>query len=226
MKLLNKQHLIFAFAAFTAQLLQAAAPCVTCPIVTPTSNFCNVNVSNQLCVSGPTYLNALNVCTINGGTGFIGERGPTGPTGATGATGGTGAAGSVAVIPYAATVSIGALGLVGADLGFGTVQMLSVANIDLLSWTAPRAGTLQNLYLNITNVFLGIGTVEAEIYTSVDAGVTWTFSGISATITGLGLFFDNVNTLAVAQGDLIALRITPSILGVGLTVSAGIEFAP
>lgn len=221
--------------------------CLPCPTFTqPPAAFCNVNVSNQLCVSGPAFFNELNACTINGLTGFIGatgpagatgatgpEGGPVGPTGATGATGATGPTGeagldgTTAVIPYAATVAIGALGIVGADLGFGVSQMLSVLNTDLLSFAAPRAGTLQNLYVNVSNLFLGLlaTTVVAEVYVSTDSGLTWNTTGITATITGLGVFSDTVNTFAVSAGDLIALRITPDGIGVGITVSGGLEFA-
>lgn len=177
--------------------------------------------------TGPTGATGVTVTGPTGSTGQTGATvtGPTGSTGFTGVTGPTGINGSTAVIPYSAIFSAGALGTIGADLGFGTTQSLAVAGIDLLSFVAPRDGTLQNLYVTVSVISITTGDVTAEVYVSTDNGVTFTTTGISVTFSGLGTFSDTTDTFAVSAGNLIALRVTPSLVAVGLTLSAGLEYA-
>ena len=106
-----------------ALLEEVATRCLPCPTGALAANFCNVNVSNQLCVSGPAFFNALNACTINGLTSIIGvtgatgptgpSGGPVGPTGSTGATGNTGATGATGPSITGATGLRGATGATG-----------------------------------------------------------------------------------------------------------------
>ena len=109
-----------------ALLEEAATRCLPCPTGFSgiAANFCSINVSNQLCVSGPAFFNALNACSINGLTSFIGvtgvtgptgpSGGPVGPTGATGATGSTGATGPSITGATGLQGATGTTGITGA----------------------------------------------------------------------------------------------------------------
>lgn len=165
-----------------------------------------------------------------------GPQGPAGPTGAAGTNGTngtngvTGATGASAIIAFGGTVIGAALsGVVGADLGFGTVQSVSALGTDLLSFVAPRAGTLQNLRVNAALLLLLAGqVVTAEIYiNNVATGLMVTFTG---PLASLGTFTPGTPSggpVAVAQGQNIALRVTTSggltLLAVGATFAGGVE---
>lgn len=127
------------------------------------------------------------------------------------------------IIPFGATVAVGALDLLGADIGFGIAQSLAVLDTDLLSFTASRAAVLSNLAVN-ASAFVSLGDITAQIYVSTDSGATWTPSGITVTITGDGPFADNVNTFAVPAGAMIALRVSSVVLGATVALSAGLQF--
>ncbi len=156
------------------------------------------------------------------GAGSTGSTGFTGITGTTGSTGATGPTGPSAIIPFAGSLGLGALGLAGVDFGFGSTQAV-VAGVDQLSFTIPRSGTLRNLYVNVPSLSLSLGNVTAQIYVSTNNGSSWTATGILVTITGTSQFSDTTHTFAVSAGNLIALRLTPSLVSASVTISAGIE---
>lgn len=113
------------------QEVATRALCQPCPITGPVATFCNVKISEQLCVSGNAQVGGnLVVCgtivasgfTGGGGNGSTGPTGPTGPrgptgpgvgdTGPTGPTGNTGPAGNTG--PRGATGNTGLTGNTGA----------------------------------------------------------------------------------------------------------------
>ena len=127
------------------------------------------------------------------------------------------------IIPYAGTVAGGGLTLLGADFGFGTAQSLAVAGVDLLAFASSRAATLSNLVITVL-AYVSIGNSTAQIYTSVNGGVTWVATPIVVTITGAGTFTDTTHTAVIAPDTLVALRVTPAIVGATITLSAGLQY--
>ena len=176
-----------------------------------------------------------------GGTGATGGTGPTGGTGATGGTGptgGTGTAGSGAIIPFGAD-EVPALGpLLAADIGFGTATSIVIPPVgtpaDLLTFTAPRDGTLDNLWVSLSGLVLSGDTpdvLEARIFINdLPTALVVTFTGPVGPI--LPPVYDNGDSpstadVAVNAGDRVALRLTPQgtlALLAGIVVTAGVEY--
>ncbi len=107
------------------QEIATRALCPPCPITGPAATFCNVQVSDQLCVSGNTQIGGnLVVCGsitasgISGGNGATGATGPTGPIGPTGPgvgdTGPTGPPGNTGVTGPTGPCCSGPTGPAGA----------------------------------------------------------------------------------------------------------------
>lgn len=190
------------------------------------------------CCTGPTGLpGEPGVPGLPGPTGPIGLAGPTGPTGPgpTGGTGETGPTGDGAVIPFGATVAGEdgfALSATGgadgtglcADIGFGVAQSVEL-NIDgngtdVLTFTAPRDGTLTDLCANIAG-FVGTPpetTVDLRIYVNNDPTclfVTFTTGTPNPQCVSCPVL--------VIAGDQIALRAcTDGLVDTGLVISAGV----
>lgn len=189
------------------------------------------------CCTGPTgFPGTPGPAGPPGPSGLPGPTGPTGP-GPTGGTGETGPTGAGGVIPFGATV-LGAEGFalsatggtegtgLCADIGFGVAQSVELNvdgnGTDLLTFTAPRDGTLTDLCANL-GAFVGIPpTTEVTLQIYVNNAPTCLFVTFT---TGTPNPQCVACDVAVVAGDQIALRAcTDGLVVTGLIVSAGLTF--
>ena len=210
----------------------------------------------------PCFNPCFNPCPqfpIPGPTGARGPTGATGPAGATGETGATGApaTGGSAILKYSSVgpLTTGQLNPPGFTLGFGNnlafVGSTAVAPVQgitgpgVIYFRAPRAGTLQNLYVSFhaiaTTPIATTLTLEFVVFTAPgpDGAVPPVFTesilelGASIDPTGPGevfvAFSDTIDTVAVNAGDYIAVLVRNTEVSSTLqfsiaTIEAGIEF--
>ena len=134
----NAAHTLALYFLFLAQCIAGTSAvfdsevnrCLPCPTgAGRTATFCSVNATNQLCVSGAAYFNALNACSINGLQIYI--------TGATGATGNTGATGAGSTGVTGATGPSGSNGNTGSTGNTGTTGAGSTGSTGATGNTGP-----------------------------------------------------------------------------------------
>ena len=176
--------------ARAALLDQAITRCVPCPASgfggTP-ATFCNISVSNQLCVSGPAYFGTLNACTINAATGNF-----TGPVDITNTTP------STACTNGALTVS-GGVGIAGNLNVCGTITSIGGFSGPI---STPGA-------VHITNTTPSTGCTNGALTVSGGVGIVGNlnvcgtitasgFTGACSCSSGLGAY-----GYAVGQSDAV-----------------------
>lgn len=104
-------------------------------------------------------------------------------------------------------------------LGFGAANILE----SVMNWVVPRAGTVQNLRVNVTlNTLLATATYTIRRSISCNGAFAATALSISVGSGVTGCFVD-ADTQAVAPGDRISLEAaTGGLVGV-ITATAGLE---
>jgi hypothetical protein len=157
------------------------------------------------------------------------SNGSTGPTGLAGA-------GGSAFIPYSAGI-VDLIAGQGQTILFGSAIPGAPSDtiFSTASWASVDTGTVKRLQVDLsgTTVTVGTtGTVSATVYRSPACGQPFVATSLVATTTITGgytgaiCFSDTTDTVAVNQGDRIALFLNSNI-GVlhALGVSAGLQYA-
>lgn len=162
-----------------------------------------------------------------GAQGPQGIAGPPGADGTDGTDGATGATGSSAIIPFSSLVTAGVTSVLPVDIGFGGAPGPVLLGIDTLAFSAPRAGTAQNLSVRATLAVALLAPIVAEIFIN-DAPavppllVTFPIGASGPNFLGT----PSGGPSPVAFNDKVALRLrTDSTLavGVGAFVFGGVE---
>jgi len=200
---------------------------------------------------GPTGPQGIpGTATNTGATGPQGLLGPTGPQGIpgiatnTGATGPVGPAGSSAVIPFnSGSLNLSNLHPLGQTLGFGSNGSVVTVNLPYVHptiyFTAPRDGTITDLFLQMSILTQAVLTqttvIYASLYTAPAGTINFNFtdSGISASFSmhfsdspfpaGYVFSVNGSGSVTVTAGQNIALIVdsTYEITGTA-TIAAGI----
>lgn len=100
--------------------------------------------------------------------------------------------------------------------GFGLSVPYTAPSVFPLAFAAPRAGTLQNLFVYF-NVADGAALAVAVDFTLRVNGVDTALTASRLASDGVGSSSDVTNTVAVAQGDLVAMVFSSALpIGGGL----------
>lgn len=180
--LLVSTQVITAYESSDNEISRAFV-CPACPITGPVATFCNIKVTDQICVSGNAQVGGdLTVCGTIIASGFTGSggQGPTGATGATGATGVTGpTGGNLSDRNYVFDFDTRT-----QTYGGGTFQNITFNSTGIIDgWVhsvlPPGVGTAQ-----FTCSQTGLYLIEYDIITRKIGGPAGTFSSI-ATLNGV-----------------------------------------
>ena len=133
-----------------------------------------------------------------------------------------GPAGPAPVIPYAPAVQL--TGVVPNYIGFGTVNVSE----ELVNFVCPRAGTIQNLRINVTLNTLPLGgTANFTIRRSASCNAAFapTTQALSVAAGIVGCFASGGAAVAVAPGDRISLEVSLSTPVGVLRATGAVEYA-
>ena len=172
---------------------------------------------------GPTGLNGINGPTGPTGSGG-GVTGPTGPIGQMGVTGPTGPLGSTSrtdspIIP----LSSGGIVSITSLTPFYICWPSSSISPQTHNYVAPRNGTLNNLYLNVSN---GIGTTTLTVYISTVCNGPFTETSLSTSVVETGCNQNLTDIVNVNAGNRVAFQVsTDSVVSVSVAVTGGVLFS-
>lgn len=144
---------------------------------------------------------------LPGPQGPIGPEGPTGPQGTQGIQGPPG----LGFLPYGGTAHQSSWFALGATESFASVLGVSEVRptISRVQTVVPSACTLRDLRLNFTTAVPGYTTTTATLMRNgTPTGLT---CQVNLTGIGSGTCNDLANTVALAAGDLISLRLVPAL---------------
>lgn len=92
-------------------------------------------------------------------------------------------------------------------------------------FAAPTAGIIRNLYVKLKTAGGAGKTLTYTVRKSSDGGATWADTALTCAVTGTATEgADNTNKVAVAKGDLLAIRITSADVGAADSTFANFIF--
>lgn len=176
----------------------------------------------------------MGAAGVPGPAGPAGAAGPAGPAGVAGPAGPAGPTGSSAVIPFNCTLTVPIPNT--SSVGFGSAGQGIPTGTDVTStiyFTAPRSGTLRNLYVSVqtsNTVVAGMTFTAAIQYAPFNGGAIPVFSATTIivpltlpAITGTFAAGNSPNTWPVSQGDYIGLNFTSPSGSYVATFAGGME---